>query len=278
MKMQTSKGRMRAQTNISSRIASRQRYHISASGATNKSNRADRRLEDASDAGRWLRSPSENYQGQCLLFSDKFVAKRCLTQDATRTPLPASADAHDSKQPLPKPSDTRTKKLVLRQQSTPNCISASSWVNKLGHQSIPSKSSPRLPQFEKRHSIHPSPLIMRQEQQLQDDTMTKPDKRLPKTRQCSTSALTHTHSHTDSVPKPRSRVYRGRCHSLSPSSRASSRDRCKASSLSSHRKHQSATTLSRTHSSSSGGTYCESDSDGVSLDASFAGESTSLEG
>ena len=275
--METSKRRVRVQTNISSRIASRQRYHISASGLTNKLNRADRRLEDASDAGRWLRSPPENHQGQCLLFSDKFVAKRCLTKDAT--PLPASADPHGSKQPPPKPSDPHTKKLVLRQQSTPNCISASLWVNKLGHQSIPSKSSPRLPQFEKRHSIHPSPLIMRQEQQLQDDTMTKPDKRLqPKTRQCSTSALTHTHSHTDSVPKPRSRVYRGRCHSLSPSSRASSRDRRKASSLSSCRMHQSAIALSRTHSSSSGGIYCESESDGVSLDASFAGESTSLEG
>ena len=276
--MQTSKARVRVQTNISSRIASRQRYHISASGVTNKPNRADRRLEDASDAGRWLRSPSENHQGQCLLFSDKFVAKRCLTKDAT--PLPASADPHGPKQPPPKPSDPHTKKLVLRQQSTPNCISASSWVNRVGHQSIPSKSSPRLPQFEKRHSIHPSPLIMRQEQRLQDNTMTKPDKRLqPKTRQCSTSALTRTHSHTDSVPKPRSRVYRGRCHSLSSSSRASSQDRCKASSLSSHRKHQSAITLSRTHSSSSGRTYnCESESDGVSLDASLAGESTSLEG
>ena len=268
--MQTSKGRVRAQTNISSCIASRQWHHRSASGATNNPNRADRRLEDASDAGRWVRSPSENHQRQCLLFSDKFVAKRCFTTDTT--PLPASVDTRDSKQPLPKPSDPHTKKLVLRQQSTPNCVSASSWVNKLGHRSIPSKSSPRLPQFEKRHTIHPSSLTLRQEQQLQDATMSKPDQRLPKTRQCFTSALTH----TPSVPKSCSQVNRGRCHSLSSSSRASSRDRSKTSSLTSHR--SAVITLSPTHSSSSGGTYCESESDGVSLDASFTGESICLEG
>lgn len=268
--MQTSKGRVRAQTNISSCIASRQWHHRSASGATNNPNRADRRLEDASDAGRWVRSPSENHQRQCLLFSDKFVAKRCFTTDTT--PLPASVDTRDSKQPLPKPSDPHTKKLVLRQQSTPNCVSASSWVNKLGDRSIPSKSSPRLPQFEKRHTIHPSSLTLRQEQQLQDATMSKPDQRLPKTRQCFTSDLTH----TPSVPKSCSQVNRGRCHSLSSSSWASSCDRSKTSTLTSHR--SAVITLSPTHSSSSGGTYCESESDGASLDASFTGESICLEG
>ena len=272
--MQTFKGRARAQTSCgdtSSRLRSRQWQHghrLPASLAYTCTGAGNRSL-----AG--TRNVSESHQQGQKLFSDRFIEQRYLSK-ATEIFPGATATADLDKRSLKLPSTqslgSQTKMRVemsqFRQQPLPFHITASSQLKMHGHQSIPSKSSPRQPLLEKRHSIHPTPLTLRQEsgQQAQTSgcTTAKMDSVSP---QSLTSALIHTHT-AEEGPKSRSR--RRRHHSLSSSRRTASEDRYKTSS--SHRKHRSANALSRCSSTSG------HESDGISLDASLLGDCISLEG
>lgn len=263
--MQTFKGRARAQTSCgdTNRLGSRQWQHghrLPASFANTCTTAGNRSLGGSS------RNSSESHQqGQKFLFSDKFIEQRYLNKVSEITP--ATADRRGVKQ-LPS-----TKSLPqFHQQSLSFHTTASSQLKMLGRQSIPSKSSPWQPLLEKRHSIYPTPLTLRQEPDQQPQNTgcitTTMDGAIS---QPLTSGLIRTSTHTAKAsPKSRSRR---RHHSLSSSRRTASEDRCKTlSSNSSRRKHQSANALSQCSSSSRNETDC------LSLDATFLGDSISLQG
>lgn len=273
--MQTFKGRARAQTSCgdTNRLGSRQWQHghrLPASFANSCTAAGNRSLGGSS------RNSSESHQqGQKFLFSDKFIEQRYLNKVSEITP--ATADRRGVKQlPSTKSLGSETKVRVempqFHQQSLPFHTTASSQLKMHGRQSIPSKSSPWQPLLEKRHSIPPTPLTLRQESDQQPQNTSCITATMDGAiSQPLTSGLIHTSTHTAKAsPKSRSRR---RHHSLSSSRRTASEDRCKTlSSNSSHRKHRSANALSQCSSSS------RNESDCLSLDASFSGDSISLQG